>query len=82
MDRQPYMERKKPRTEMSADTDASPEKLELVQRIKSFQRGGAHNKAAWGDFCQLHTDGTRDPLKLSIEVLCDACDTLHIPEDI
>eukprot|EP00659_Diplonema_papillatum_P004444 gene4444-6886_t len=83
MERPRPMERKRPRIERPpSDTEESPEKDQLAKRIKAYQRASIQNKDTWGMFCDDHAGGTRDPMKISVDLLLEACDSLHIPEDI
>merc|ERR1711953_175439 len=53
-----------------ADT-GDPQKDELINRIKAFQRGGQEQKEAWWNYCDTHLGGNRDPARHDVNTLED-----------
>merc|ERR1712110_1048102 len=53
-----------------ADT-GDPQKDELINRIKAFQRGGQEQKEAWWNYCDTHLGGNRDPARHDASTLED-----------
>merc|ERR550532_3523135 len=53
-----------------ADT-GDPEKDELINRIKAFQRGGQEQKEVWWNYCDTHLGGNRDPARHDVNTLED-----------
>lgn len=51
-----------------------PEKADLVERIKNYQRAGHENKETWGAFAR----GVRDPSRHDVERLHEFCSTYGI----
>jgi len=44
-------------------------KMQLVMRIKGYQRHGEEERNSWAAFCDTHFCGVRDPARLDVSSL-------------
>merc|ERR1712137_736401 len=56
-------------------TPLSPMKMELVERIKAYQKGDPQQKETWASFC----GSTKDPARHSVEKLQEFVSSYGVP---